>query len=682
MEQDIKLKGQLRLYMQWPIIMTVVLAAVNVWIFRQDKKAGAVMLLFVAFYFAGAVFIYFYGRNTLLSDMVEFASRYGSMQNTLLCELPTPYVLLLDDGRILWANEEFYHVMGEEVRRDAYISKYIPELHNGVFPKNTDEVISLELEYEDRDYQVEVRYVSASGFNETEQLVQLPSGKEDFIAVHFQDVTELNHYITENERQRMVAGLIYIDNYDEVMESVEEVRQSLLVALIDRKINQYLSGLSGIVKKLEKDKYFIVIKKSSYHKMVEDKFSLLEEVKNVNIGNEVPVTLSIGLGIGSDSYATGYNYARVAIDLALARGGDQAVVKTSKGISYHGGKREQTSKNTRVKARVKAEALREFMMTKERVMVMGHKMTDADSFGAAIGIYKAADSMEKKVNIVINEVSSTVRPFYEEFKNNPAYPEQLFINSHEAEALADDNTMVIVVDTNKPKMTECERLLKMSKTIAVLDHHRQSDEVIENAVLSYIEPYASSACEMVAEVLQYINDDLKLKPIEANSMYAGIMIDTNNFMTRAGVRTFEAAAYLRRCGADITHVRKLLRDDIASYRAKAAVITQAEVYRNVFAIARAENLDIESPTIVGAQAANELLNIDEIKASFVLTTYNEKIFVSARSIDEVNVQRIMEALGGGGHITAAGVQFDHTDMDEAVASVKNVIDTLLEKGEV
>lgn len=682
MEQDIKLKGQLRLYMQWPIIMTVVLAAVNVWIFRQDKKAGAVMLLFVAFYFAGAVFIYFYGRNTLLADMVEFASRYGSMQNTLLCELPTPYVLLLDDGRILWANEEFYHVMGEEVRRDAYISKYIPELHNGVFPKNTDEVISLELEYEDRDYQVEVRYVSASGFNETEQLVQLPSGKEDFIAVHFQDVTELNHYITENERQRMVAGLIYIDNYDEVMESVEEVRQSLLVALIDRKINQYVSGLCGIVKKLEKDKYFIVIKKSSYHKMVEDKFSLLEEVKNVNIGNEVPVTLSIGLGIGSDSYATGYSYARVAIDLALARGGDQAVVKTSKGISYHGGKREQTSKNTRVKARVKAEALREFMMTKERVMVMGHKMTDADSFGAAIGIYKAADSMEKKVNIVINDVSSTVRPFYEEFKNNPAYPEQLFINSHEAEALADDNTMVIVVDTNKPKMTECERLLKMSKTIAVLDHHRQSDEVIENAVLSYIEPYASSACEMVAEVLQYINDDLKLKPIEANSMYAGIMIDTNNFMTRAGVRTFEAAAYLRRCGADITHVRKLLRDDIASYRAKAAVITQAEVYRNVFAIARAENLDIESPTIVGAQAANELLNIDEIKASFVLTTYNEKIFVSARSIDEVNVQRIMEALGGGGHITAAGVQFDHTDMDEAVASVKNVIDTLLEKGEV
>ena len=397
MEQDIKLKGQLRLYMQWPIIMTVVLAAIDVWIFRQDKRAGGVMLLFIVFYFVGAICIYFYGRNTLLSDMIEFSERYGSMQSILLSELPAPYALLMDDGRILWANEEFYHMMGEGIRKDTYIGKYMPELNTGVFPKNDNEVISLEIEYEDRDYQAEVRYISASGFNETEQLVQLPNGKENFIAVHFQDVTDLNHYIAENERQRMVAGLIYIDNYDEVMESVEEVRQSLLVALIDRKINQYVAGLSGIVKKLEKDKYFIVIKKISFQKMVEDKFSLLEEVKSVNIGNEVPVTLSIGLGIGSDSYVTGYNYARVAIDLALARGGDQAVVKTSRGISYHGGKREQTSKNTRVKARVKAEALREFMMTKERVMVMGHKMTDADSFGAAIGIYKAADSLGKKV---------------------------------------------------------------------------------------------------------------------------------------------------------------------------------------------------------------------------------------------------------------------------------------------
>ena len=285
--------------------------------------------------------------------------------------------------------------------------------------------------------------------------------------------------------------------------------------------------------------------------------------------------------------------------------------------------------------------------------------------------------MEKKVNIVLNDISVTLRPLYEAFTDDPKYPDDLFVTSHEAEELADDNTMVVVVDTNKPKMTECERLLRLTKTIAVLDHHRQSDEVIENAVLSYIEPYASSACEMVAEVLQYIGDDLRLNSMEANSMYAGILVDTNNFMSRTGVRTFEAAAYLRRCGADVTYVRKLLRDDMASYRAKAAVISSAEVYRDVFAIARGEHLGIESPTIIGAQASNELLNIEEIKASFVLTEYNGKIYISARSIDEINVQIIMERLGGGGHINTAGAQFPYSDMERAIETLKKNFDYVI-----
>ena len=454
------------------------------------------------------------------------------------------------------------------------------------------------------------------------------------------------------------------------------------MALIDRKINQYIADFSGIVKKLEKDKYFVVIKKESFNRMEKDRFSLLDEVKGVSIGNQIPVTLSIGLGLSTDTYAAGYNYARIAIDLALARGGDQVVVKNNKGISYYGGKREQTSKNTRVKARVKAEALREFITGKERVIVMGHKMADVDSFGAAIGIYRAASAMKKKVNIVLNDISVTLRPLYEAFTDDPKYPDDLFVTSHEAEELADDNTMVVVVDTNKPKMTECERLLRLTKTIAVLDHHRQSDEVIENAVLSYIEPYASSACEMVAEVLQYIGDDLRLNSMEANSMYAGILVDTNNFMSRTGVRTFEAAAYLRRCGADVTYVRKLLRDDMASYRAKAAVISSAEVYRDVFAIARGEHLGIESPTIIGAQASNELLNIEEIKASFVLTEYNGKIYISARSIDEINVQIIMERLGGGGHINTAGAQFPYSDMERAIETLKKTIDIMIEEGDI
>lgn len=682
MKQNIKLKGQLRLYMQWPAIMTILLVAMNIWIYKTDRRAGAIMSVFVFVYAVIVGILYFYNKSLILADMVEFAAQYGIVQNTLLKELSIPYVILLDDGKVLWMNTQFREVLGTDVRKEAHISKYIPELNRGVFPKQENESVSLEFNYNEKSYQAEIQCVSVEGFSETEQLLELPAEKEYFIAIHLQDVTELNRYIRQNEEQRLVAGLVYIDNYDEVMESVEEVRQSLLVALIDRKINQYVAALNGIVKKLEKDKYFIVIKKESFEKMADDRFSLLEDVKNVNIGNQVPATLSMGLGLSTDTYAVGYNYARVAIDLALARGGDQAVVKNSKGISYYGGKREQMSKNTRVKARVKAEALREFMITKDRVIVMGHKMTDVDSFGAAIGIYRAAAAMEKKVNIVLNDISMTLRPLYEAFKNNNAYPENLFVNSYEAEELADENTMVVVVDTNKPKMTECERLLRLTKTIAVLDHHRQSDEVIENAVLSYIEPYASSACEMVAEVLQYIGDDLKLTSMEANSLYAGILVDTNNFVARTGVRTFEAAAYLRRCGADITFVRKLLRDDMLSYRAKAAIVSSAEVYRDVFAIARGERLDIESPTIIGAQAANELLDIEEIKASFVLTEYNGKIYVSARSIDEVNVQIIMERMGGGGHINTAGAQFEHTDMDRAIDTLKDTINIMIEEGDI
>lgn len=248
--------------------------------------------------------------------------------------------------------------------------------------------------------------------------------------------------------------------------------------------------------------------------------------------------------------------------------------------------------------------------------------------------------------------------------------------------MVDGNSMVVVVDTNRPKMTECEELLGRTKTIVVLDHHRQSSDNIDNALLSYIEPYASSACEMVSEVLQYIVDDIKIPVIEANCLYAGIMIDTNNFMNRAGVRTFEAAAFLRRCGTDISYVRKLLRDNMDSYRAKAEIISRAEVYRKEFAIAKGEHLNVESPTIVGAQASNELLDIEGIKASFVLTVYNGRVYVSARSIDEVNVQIIMEKLGGGGHMNASGAQFDYTDLDRGVREVKRTLDMMIEKGDI
>lgn len=681
-KERVQLKGQLRLYMQLPAVMAVLLAALNVWIYCMDRRAGLLMLVFVTIYIFMVGYLYFYSNSIIMKDLVEFAAQYGIVQNTLLKELSIPYAILLDDGKAVWMNDQFEAVLGGKPKGDAYISKYLPELNQSIFPKREGESISLEVYCDDKEYEAELRRVSVHGFSETEKLLQMPEEKEYFIAVYLRDVTELNKYIRENEEQRLVAGLIYIDNYDEVINSVEEVRQSLLMALVDRKINQYIAKVDGIVKKMENDKYFIVIKKQYFKQLEEDKFSLLEDVKSVNIGNGIPATLSIGLGLSRDAYAQSYNYARVAIDLALARGGDQAVIKDCNGITYYGGKREQTSKNTRVKARVKAEALREFITVKDKIFVMGHRLTDVDAFGAALGIYRASAALEKKAHIVINEISASLRPLYECYEKDPLYPDDLFLTSAEAIAMADENSMVVVVDTNRPQMTECEELLKKTKTIVVLDHHRQSSDNIDNALLSYIEPYASSSCEMVAEVLQYIVDDIKIPKLEASSLFAGIMIDTNNFVNRTGVRTFEAAAFLRRCGADITLVRKMLRDDMESYRAKAEIISSAEVYHEKFAIAVGSHLTIESPTIIGAQAANELLDINAIKASFVLTEYNGRIYISARSIDEVNVQIIMERLGGGGHMNASGAQFDHTDMDAAVSSLKQVLDEMIEEGDI
>lgn len=638
------------------------------------------MSVIIIIYVGIAFSLYFYNRSLILADLIQFSIQYKGIENRLLKELAIPYAIALEDGRILWKNDCFLNLT-EGQRKERYLNRMIPELHPGVFPKNDVDHVELEVTYRERSYQAELRKVSLEGFSEKEELLQIPEEQEYFVAVSLRDVTELNAYIRENEDQRMIAGLIYIDNYDEVMESVEEVRQSLLVALIDRKINKYIGDVDGIVKKLEKDKYFIVLRKDAYKKLKEDKFSLLEEVKQVNIGNSRSATLSIGLGLNTATYALSYQYARVAIDLALARGGDQAVIKDCNGITYFGGKKEQTAKNTRVKARVKAEALREFIVTRDKVIVMGHKIADPDSFGACMGIYRAAVSLEKKAHIVINEVTGSVRPLYDEILESPAYEDDIFITSEQALDYVDDNAMVIVVDTNKPQMTECPELLKKSKMIAVLDHHRQSSNIIENAVLSYVEPYSSSTCEMIAEVLQYMVDDIKFPALEAECMYAGIMIDTRNFMNRTGVRTFEAAAFLRRCGADITRVRKMFRDDMASYQAKAEAVRNAEVYRKEYAIAVCPS-DIDSPTVLAAQAANELLDISGIKASFVLTEYENKIYMSARSIDEVNVQIIAEKLGGGGHINSAGAQFDHTNMHEAVSALKETIDKMIEEGDI
>lgn len=679
MKENIVVKGQLKGYLSWPIVLSVFLVCGNIALFLVSRVGALVMIPFTVCYIGTAVWIYVYSHKRILGGLVEFSSEYAWIQKQLLTDMVIPYALADEDGRLLWMNRSFQEaIQTEKGNRKSLLSIFPNLTRNDLVPD--DGMVLVHTSYGDKKFRLDIQpiYVSSSEEEEKEALVS----RQKLLAIYLFDETEMLRCLQEITDEKMVAGLIYLDNYDEALESVEEVRRSLLTALIDRKINKYISAMDGVVKTLEKDKYFFIIKQKYVQQLQEERFSILEDVKTVNIGNEMAVTLSIGIGMNGDTYAQNYDYARVAIDMALGRGGDQAVLKDGSRIQYYGGKSQQLEKATRVKARVKAHAMRELMETKDRLLIMGHRIGDIDCFGSSIGIFRIATALNKKAHIVINEVTTSVKPMMDRFVDNPEYPDDMFLSGAQAAELVDANTMLVVVDVNRPSITDAPELLKMVKTIVVLDHHRQSSEIISNAVLSYVEPYASSACEMVAEVLQYIADGIKIKSAEADAMYAGIVIDTNNFTNQTGVRTFEAAAYLRRCGADVTRVRKLFRDNMVDYRAKAETIASAEVYRDAFSIGECPAEGLESPTVVGAQAANELLEIKGIKASVVLTDYNNTIYFSARSIDEVNVQVMMEKLGGGGHRTIAGAQMQGVTIEEAKERLKAVIRQMMDEGDV
>lgn len=681
MKKKIRLKGHLRNYMYWPLLLTFLLVLLNLPMYFWDRRAAAVVSGFLVIYFIVVTAAYHANKPMLVNELINFATQYGTVQKKLLNEFEIPYALLDFNGKVLWVNEQFTLITGKDKSYHKSITSIFPGITKQMIQQ--EEVVeNMRMEWEKYHFRIEMRKIFFEEMTENSAIVSMEETEQYLTALYLFDETELDHYIRENDEQKLIAALVYIDNYEEALDSIEDVKRSLLVALVDRKVNKYFTLVDGLVRKIEKDKYFVVFQKKYLERLQEDRFSLIEDVKTVKVGNEMAVTLSVGVGYTGDSYNKNYEYARMAIDLALGRGGDQVVIKEGEQVSYYGGNTKQVEKNTRVKARVKAHALREMIESRERVMIMGHHIADVDSFGAAIGIYCAARVLGKKAQIVIDQVTSSLRPLKECFTEEKGYPADMFISSERALELADYGTLVMVVDTNRPSYTECPELLRKTDSIVVFDHHRQGSEVIKNPVLSYIEPYASSACEMVAEVLQYFTENIKLGASEADCIYAGILIDTSNFMTKTGVRTFEAAAYLRRCGAEVTRVRKMLRNDMSAYKARAEVVRHAEVYRGAFAISICPGDKIESPTIVGAQAADELLNIIGIKASFVLTEYQDRIFVSARSIDEINVQKIMERLGGGGHLNTAGVQLQDCTILQAKRIIEVTIDEMLEKGDI
>lgn len=678
--RSIKFKGRLRSYLCAPLYFIPVLVLLSFSAYFVNKNTGIYISCFTAVYAIIVIIGYYRTQPILVDELINFATQYGTVQKKLLNEFEIAYALLDSNGKIWWGNSQFQEMTGKDKTYHKSIASLFPSITKELLQEN--ESLELNLTLEDKYLRVSMNRIYFNSAAGDMQTIETDNERNYLTAIYFFDESRLNSFIQENEDQKMVVAQVYIDNYDEALESIEDVKRSLLVALIDRKVNAYFSKVDALVRKTEKDKYFVVFRQKYLRELREDKFSVLDDVKTVKVGNTMVVTLSIGIGNTGGTYAQNNEYSRMAIDLALGRGGDQVVLREGEKVTYFGGKAQQVEKNTRVKARVKAHALRGIIESKERVIVMGHQISDMDSFGAAIGIYCAARTLDKKVQIVLNTVSSTLRPFRERFTEAEGYSADIFLTREQAIEVCTPNTVVMVVDTNRPNNTECPEILRMTKNIVVFDHHRQTNDVIENPALSYIEPYASSACEMIAEVLQYFTESIKLAPQEADSIYAGILIDTNNFMAKTGVRTFEAAAYLKRCGAEVTRVRKMLRNDMSDYKARAEVVRHAEVYRDAFAISICPSDNIESPTIVGAQAANELLNITGIKASFVLTEYKGKVYISSRSIDEINVQLIMEPLGGGGHLTIAGAQLEHYSIAEVKRMLQQTIDKMIEEGDI
>ena len=679
-EKNISRKVALNLWL--PIIVVVFILVAALGVIEVSPSLGYTILVGDVIYLIASVLCYEYTEKMINNELLAAGFEQSQIQKQILKELPVPYVMTDREGTIIWYNRQFLEIAGQKIIKKS-ITQIFPGLYKKVFPQNgqTKEYC---ITQEEHKYHVECKSMVFKNLEQGNEEENDEGTEGDVLQVfYFFDETQLLGYEEESRKKSLVAGLIYIDNYEEVLENMEEVRQSLLLALVERKIIKYMQGLDAIIKGFEKDKFLFVFEEEKLEELMESKFSILDEVRLINIGNELSMTLSIGVGVNGGSYTETYESARMAMDLALGRGGDQAVVRDGDTISYYGGKTQKVEKSTRVKARVKAHALREIMLTHDKIFVMGHKNPDADCIGAALGIYRLSKTLGKSTYIVMDKDCPAIEPIVEGiYKERAEEEEDIFVTNEEAMLLKDKSAMLIVVDVNLPAMTECPELLKSVSTIVVLDHHRQNNETIKNAVVSYVEPYASSTCEMVAEILQYIVDKPKLKNIEADAMYSGILVDTDNFVIKAGVRTFEAAAFLRRAGADVTRVRKMFREDMEHCRIRTSIINKAEIYMDEFAISLFDGENVSGATVVGAKAANALLNIQGIRGSFVLTALQDCVYVSARSIDELNVQVIMEKFGGGGHLTMAAAQLKDVTLEEAKRQLEEVLQQMREDGDI
>lgn len=636
-----------------PIIALIIVAVVFA-VFGKYSGIAAAVIGSIAFFLDGRADN---KKNERESRLIENRLRLSDLR--LPANLPFPYAVFDESGNILFYNGEFQKAFEEK-----HEEKSIYSIFEGL---KLGEGISF-VEYGERTYNA---YIKAC------EVIDKKKFSDTILSLFLVDVTENKELKDAIERMRLVGAFIFIDNYEEVTEVLQDTSVPILTALIDRKLNAFASDFGGLIKKYEKDRYIFITTSDSLERLKKNKFECLNEIKSVTVGNHLPVTLSIGMCVSSEETSVDniLKDAKSALDLALGRGGDQVVIKENNDYQFFGGLSGEVAHNARIRARVKADAYRELVEGSDSIIVMGHRHPDLDCFGAAIGVMCMARSLNKPCYIVIDEVSSGIRILYDKLMATGEY-NGVFINEAEALSLIKNTTLLTVVDTHIRGLVASPAAIEKAKKIVVFDHHRRSADYIEGAVLTYHEPYASSTCELVTEMIQYIGSNIKLNNNEADALLAGITMDTKDFGLKTGAITFEAAAYLRRKGADSTRVRMLMREDIAAHKAKADAIKNAEVYRDSIVISVCSG-ECKDSAIIAAQAADELLSAVGMMAAFVLCKTDDSIHISGRSFGDINVQVIAEKLGGGGHATIAGLQLENVEIDDAVEKLKGVIDEYL-----
>jgi len=577
-----------------------------------------------------------------------------------------PIAIIRQDGVVSWSNSHFCEISGMKSSHDMHINELMPAFNVDACLEAYRSNTEYKIVHNSKSYIVKL---TCSDKN-------IEKTSDTHYAIYFYDCTDFDELKKLHENKTFVSAVIMVDNYDEVMQDVATTDRPRVSAAIEEKLSVYAQSVNGIIKKYEKNRYFLYFAKEGLDSFLEKKFDILEQIKEISVGNKLSPTISMGIGYGGENMSQDDSFSYAALDMALGRGGDQVIVKNNEKYSFFGGNTRETERRARVKARVVADAIKQIVNENDDILIMGHKNADPDAFGAAIGLYRIIKHLGKSCKIVMETQTQTVSRMLDKFTDEEY--DDLIINKAYANEIVNKNTLIFVVDAHVKSILEEPALLDVSKKIVVIDHHRRSTQFVQNPLISYHEPYASSTAELVTEIIQYLGETIKPKKCEAEALFAGMYLDTKNFTFKTGVRTFDTASYLKRLGVDTISVKKLFQIDQTTFTKKLAIMENAMTYRHSISIATCTKNDPDMSTIV-AQAADELLSITDITCSFVLCDMGGNVIISARSLGDINVQVIMEKLGGGGHMTVAAAQLSGINTEFAVKQLKAVIDECLDE---